>query len=72
MRKIYPHLFAKLFCQPIMLHEPVRSAFERALLSRMDLVPVGTPDDDEPQEPQQPESYRVARIYQAIGNVAVV
>lgn len=33
--KTYPHLFTKLFGSPLMLHPPVRMAFERVLLSRM-------------------------------------
>jgi len=31
----YPHLFAKLFASPLMLHTPARQAFETALLARM-------------------------------------
>jgi protease-4 len=71
--KIYPRLFAKLFCQPILLHEPVRTSLERALLSRMDLVPVAPPDNpEEPEDPQQPDTWRVSRVYQAIGDTAIV
>jgi signal peptide peptidase SppA len=55
-----------------MLHQPVRTSFERALLEKMDLVPASEPDDDEPQEPQQPQTYRESRIYNAIGNTAVI
>ena len=33
--KTYPHLFAKLFASPLMLHSPVRMAFEHHLLSVM-------------------------------------
>lgn len=36
--KVYPHLFSKLFCQPLLLHEPVRFALESALLGRMGMV----------------------------------
>lgn len=54
-----------------MLHEPTRSSFERALLSKMDLVPA-SPGDEEPQEPQEAQSYRVSRIYTPIGNVALI
>jgi signal peptide peptidase SppA len=70
--KVYPRLFAKLFCSPLLLHEPVRVSFERAILQRMDLVPVLPIDDPEDPEPQEPESARVARIYQAVGDVAII
>ncbi|HEX3817529.1 MAG TPA: S49 family peptidase [Chthoniobacterales bacterium] len=70
--KFYPRLFAKLFCSPLLLHEPVRLSFERTLLGKMDLVPVSPADEDEEPEPQQPEDYRVARIYQPIGNIALI
>ena len=33
--KAYPHLFQKLFAQPLMLHGPVRQSFEHILLGRM-------------------------------------
>jgi len=33
--KVHPHLFAKLFCQPLMLIEPVRYSLESALLGQM-------------------------------------
>lgn len=33
--KTYPHLFAKLFASPLMLHGPVRMAFENHLLAVM-------------------------------------
>lgn len=33
--KTYPHLFAKLFGQPLMLHAPVRTSFERTLLAHI-------------------------------------
>lgn len=41
--KSYAHLFAKLFANPLMLHAPVRMAFEQHLLSRMRGEPVGVP-----------------------------
>jgi len=63
--KSYPHLFAKLFCQPLMLHAPTRASFESALLARMesDVVPSSAP-----REP----SNRVSNIYEQIGNVVVI
>jgi signal peptide peptidase SppA len=33
--KSYPHLFSKLYATPLMLHAPVRQAFEQVLLARM-------------------------------------
>jgi signal peptide peptidase SppA len=71
--KFYPHLFAKLFCSPLLLHGPVRASFERALLARMDLTPVAPAEDpEEPADPQIPQDWRVGRIYQTVGNVAIV
>jgi len=63
--KSYPHLFAKLFCQPLMLHAPTRASFESALLARMesDVMPSAAP-----REP----SNRVSNIYEQIGNVVVI
>jgi protease-4 len=71
--KFYPHLFAKLFCSPLLLHGPVRGSLERALLARMDLVPVAPAEDPEtPADPAAPQDWRVGRIYQAIGNTAII
>lgn len=36
--KALPHLFAKLFASPLMLHAPARSALEHGLLTHMGLV----------------------------------
>jgi signal peptide peptidase SppA len=83
--KIYPHLFAKLFCRPVLLLEPVRQSFERVLLSRMDLslaeqesnrgIP-GKPNEDAIEYWKMIDAtsaaYRVEKIYQKYGNVAVV
>jgi signal peptide peptidase SppA len=41
--KTYPHLFSKLFCTPLLLHEPVRYGLESALLGRMGLAHDDTP-----------------------------
>ena len=65
--KTYPHLFSKLFCQPLMLNEPVRHSLEAALLSHMGIAA--------PQAavmPQESKTQRVARILETYGNVAVV
>lgn len=83
--KIYPRLFSKLFCQPVMITEPVRYALEAALLGRMGLSHRGrapaqlhedNPDldgtDDETTSAPPPGDWRVARIYQTFGSVAVV
>lgn len=63
--KSYPHLFAKLFCQPLMLHAPTRASFESALLARMesDTMPAMVP-----KEP----SNRVTNICEQVGNVFVI
>lgn len=39
--KTFPHLFAKLFCQPVLITEPVRYALEAGLLRHMGLHHVG-------------------------------
>lgn len=36
--KTFPHLFAKLFCSPLMITEPARFGFEHALLSHMEIA----------------------------------
>jgi signal peptide peptidase SppA len=57
----------------LLLHGPVRSSLERALLARMDLVPVAPPEDpEEPADPQEPEDWRVGRIYETAGNTAII
>lgn len=72
--KAYPRLFQKLFCQPLMLHAPARTAFENALLSKMfgaeAAVPVAVVTA--PAEPEDPNTWRVASIYNRIGNVAII
>lgn len=86
--RIYPHLFAKLFCRPVLLLEPVRQSFERVLLSRMDLsvsdisrprLAQGDPgkSDDEIIEfwkmiDATQKAYRVEKLFQKYGNVGVV
>jgi signal peptide peptidase SppA len=83
--KIYPHLFAKLFCRPVLLLEPVRQSFERVLLSRMDLSAAengsnrgmpGKPNEDVmafwKMVDATAAAYRVEKIYQKYDNIAVV
>lgn len=73
--KSYPHLFAKLFASPLMLHAPVRTSFESQLLSRMlgESAPVAIhaskPHADDGCE--DPKS-RTAHVYQRYSNVAVI
>lgn len=67
--KTYPHLFTKLFCQPLMITESVRYSLERALLNRMGLA------GQSPQAavmPQETAQYRTERISETFGNVAVL
>ncbi len=73
--KSYPHLFAKLFASPLILHAPVRTSFESQLLSRMlgeaapMAVHISKPRaDDGCEDPQG----RTARVYQRYSNVAVI
>jgi signal peptide peptidase SppA len=66
--KSYPHLFAKLFCQPLMLHGPTRASFESVLMDRMSAPARPRSEDVE----HNPDSGRKSRIYEQIGNVAVI
>jgi len=90
--KVYPHLFSKLFCQPLLLHEPVRYALESALLGRMGLTHAqsapavythtkrisanGNEVEETTSGPRTGDAdscdWRVARIYQTYGSVAVI
>lgn len=74
--KTYPRLFEKLFASPLMLHAPVRTSFQRQLMSRMMgesapmAVHVATPraDDGGCEDIKK----RVGRIYTRYSNVAVI
>lgn len=86
--KGYPHLFAKLFASPLMLHEPVRRSFETHLLTHMrggigvvapQAGPVGTPG--RPREDwitytqdikATQQQLRIDDVLQVYHNVAVV
>src|SRR5688572_19528814 len=84
--KIFPYLFDKLFCQPLMIIEPVRFGLESALLDRMG-ISHGDPRpraygqrveaDEETLEwmkmrAETKRAWRVEKIYQTYDNVAVV
>lgn len=74
--KSYPHLFAKLFASPLMLHAPVRTSFESQLMSRMlgesapMAVHISKPRADDGGCEDMKE--RVAEIYTRYGNIAVI
>lgn len=72
--KSYPHLFHKLFCEPLMLHGPVRQTFEATLLSRMggESSPIPVALIGQPQQTPPPADYRVRKIYQSYGAVDVI
>ncbi len=82
--KTYPRLFRKLFCEPLLLHAPARAAFETELLRRMygDTAEVpflaglktapGTVRSSIPDEPQDPQNWRVESIYERTGSVATI
>lgn len=75
--KSYPHLFTKLFCQPLMLHPPTRQSFESVLLDRLVVGAsarvMPRADSTEPRELNVREmSDGVERVYQKAGNVAVI
>ena len=66
--KSYPNLFAKLFCQPLMLHGPTRLSFESVLMERMSgaqIAPNAKLGDGS-------NSQRAKAIFEQIGNVAIV
>lgn len=71
---IYPRLFAKLFCSPIMLHQPVRATFEQALIQRMfgggeaSLAAAPAPKAADTSQLQ----YRTQRVFRQVGNVGIV
>lgn len=72
---IYPRLFTKLFCSPLMLHGPVRSTFEQALIQRM----FGQGSADIPVRSETPKaadtgklSWRQQRVFRQIGSVGLV
>ncbi len=68
---MYPHLFAKLFASPLMLHGPVRQSFENALLSRMGILAAHRPASSmEDSRLGGMADLRVSRIAEHIGNVA--
>jgi protease-4 len=76
--KTYPQLFHKLFCTPLMLHAPVRSTFETTLIGRMfgesnTIIAIPAAASVVPiVEAQDPKDWRVTRIYQRYGRVAVI
>jgi signal peptide peptidase SppA len=70
--KAYPHLFSKLFCQPLMLNEPVRFALESTLLRRMGIAHPNHEEAALKMDAPSTGNSRVDQIYSVVGNVAVV
>lgn len=74
--KTYPHLFTKLFCQPLMLRDLERRTFEQALMQHMTGSSGGTVAVINPQAPQALDrstmGWRQQRIFQQLGDVAVI
>lgn len=84
--KIFPHLFDKLFCQPLMILESVRFSLESSLLEHMGMATAGPAyrsfgqpgEADEKtiewmkMREETKRSWRIEQIYQTYGNVAVV
>lgn len=76
--RVHPHLFAKLFCQPVIVTEPVRFALESALLGKMGLTHTGDtrPPEVEASTSEERKTYaktrRIERVYSTYGNVAVI
>lgn len=70
--KTYPHLFAKLFCQPLMLRSIERQTFERHLLNRMggDSTVIVNSAPQALDRSQMPA--RQQRVFEQVGSVAVV
>lgn len=78
--KTYPHLFAKLFCSPLMLRSIERMAFEHHLLQHMGIagaapstILTGEAALPEPKAMSEGESrYRQDRVLETFGDVAVI
>lgn len=79
--KAFPHLFAKLFCQPVMLKESVRYSLESGLLRHMGLdhqgsepviVGAGNAAPQASTSPMRNKEWRMARTLEKYGNVAVI
>lgn len=80
--RAYPHLFAKLFGSPLMLHGAARVALERELLARMGVAhnPAPVAMDDEydhdahgdPEQATPADTWRMQRVFDRCGSVAIV
>jgi len=78
--KTYPHLFAKLFCSPLMIRSVERMAFEHHLLQHMGMTSSPAPMIlqgeaalPEPKAMNEGEArYRQQRVLEVFGDVAVV
>lgn len=72
--KIYPHLFHKLFCTPLLLLPSARHAFERELLGRMGVATMDHRDSKVPEAETRSESAtrRMNAIMDTYGDVAVI
>lgn len=75
--KTYPHLFTKLFCQPLMLRDLERRTFEQSLLQHMGMTQ--QPPAVAIVSPQAPQaldrsqmSWRQRRVFEQHGDVAVI
>lgn len=80
--KVYPHLFNKLFAQPVLVLPAVRDHLQRQLIASMSdvVLPVAIRDDDmqpdgtrpQPETRSQSAQRRMTAILETFGNVAVI
>ena len=75
--KTYPHLFTKLFCQPLLLRDLERRTFEQSLLHHMGMIQQHqTVAVVSPQAPaaldRSQMGWRQQRVFEQFGDVAVV
>jgi signal peptide peptidase SppA len=72
--KGYPHLAAKLFASPLMLHPPVRHNFARQLISFMEAGGVAhvQPSPQAESDRERRQQRRVNNVYEKIGSVALI
>jgi len=69
--KALPHLFAKLYASPLLLHEPARRSFEQHLLAHMGAG--GTITEPAAQSGRlDMQRARIDSLYEQAGNIAVI
>lgn len=72
--KAYPHLAAKLFASPLMLHAPTRQAFEKQFITITQAGGVAhlQPAPNAESDRERSQQRRVNNVYEKIGSVALI